>query len=64
MSFRNDKMGLMAYKDRKSLTTWQRRSGAGPSKRSTAVELEGLGMDHLTYDMARVKPSVWTSLMS
>src|SRR5215216_5689776 len=48
VSFRNDKMGSMAYKDRKSLTSWRRRSVAGPSKRSTTVELEGLGTDHLT----------------
>ena len=64
VSFRSDKMGSMAYKARKSLTAWRWRSAAGPSKRSTAVELEGLGMDHLTCDMACVKPSVWMSLMS
>ena len=63
MSFRNDKMVSMAYKACTSLTAWRRRSAAGPSKRLTAVELEGLGMDHLTYDMAHVKPSMWTSLM-
>ena len=43
VSFRNDKIGSMAYKDRKSLTAWRRRSVAGPSKRSTTVEPEGLG---------------------
>ena len=63
VSFRSDKMGSMAYKARKSLTACRRRSTAGPSKRSTVVEPEGLGMDHLTCDRARVKPSVWTGLM-
>ena len=64
VSFRNDKRGSIAMYNGKLLTASQRRSAAGPWMRSTAVEPEGLGVDHLTYDMARVKPSVWTSLMS
>ena len=64
VSFRNDKRGCMAMKDGKLFITSRRRSAAGPSMRSMAVEPEGLGMGNLTYDITRVKPSVSTTSMS
>src|SRR3989337_1721795 len=57
VSIRNDKRGSVVMKDGKLFITSRRRSAAGPSMRSTAVEPEGLGVGNLTYDIARIKSS-------
>ena len=50
--------------EQKNIDMMETYQAAGPWMRSTAVEPEGLGVGHLTYDIARLRPSLSMTSMS